>query len=78
MVLEGLKFKKLLLRPSHAPITVLLPKIDLSQNCVLLVKCVRLVYEITKYVLNKYLFLLRFFDMIHAYEKFQNLTSVSF
>ena len=56
MVLEGLNF---------------LPKIDTFQNRVLVVKCGHLVYKITKCVPNRDQFLLMFFDMTHAYEKFQ-------
>ena len=51
--------------------TLFLSKIVLSQNHVLLLY--HLVYKMTKYVFNIYLFSLMFSNMIHAYEKFQKM-----
>ena len=58
MVLEGLKYKML---ASDTLVTILLSKIDVSQNCVLLAECAHLVYKMKKYVLNRCPFSLRFF-----------------
>ena len=51
--------------------TSLLPKIVSFQNHILLTKCDYLVYEMTKYDINRTMFSLRFLDMIHVYENCQ-------
>ena len=74
IVLEGLKFIFQCSGRSHTLETLFLPKIVLSQNRVLLVKCVHLVYKMIIYVLNICLFLLMFSDMIHTYENVKKQT----
>ena len=71
MVIEGLKFKKFAFGTFTRARDIILSKIVSSQNHVLLLKYVHLVYEMIKYVLDRCSFSLMFSDMIYIYEKLE-------